>query len=378
MKRMLYAASNMTHIRHFHLEMIEKLGERGWQVDLACRGAPEQVRGAETCIDVPFSKQISFFRNRKAIAQLRRLLKTGNYDILFCHTSLAAFFVRLVLLGRKKRPYVVNMVHGYLFDEHTNPWKRRILSAAEALAAPVTDLILTMNAWDTEYAQKEKLGKRVIRTKGLGIDFSRFPALPPDRRALRRRLDLPEDACLLVYPAEFSARKNQSFLIRLLERLPEEVCLLLPGEGALLSECRELARERGLEARVFFPGYQRELNPWLRAADISVSASRIEGLPANILEAMYCGLPVVASRIKGHTDLVREGETGFLCEGEAQWVDRLTQLTADADLRRRMGAEGMRDAAEYDRMRCTDALLRTLGIGETPVTAESGNWEYIH
>ena len=171
------------------------------------------------------------------------------------------------------------------------------------------------------------------------------------------RLGLPENDCILIYSAEFSERKNQYFLVHLLTRLPKTTCLVLPGDGVLQSACEQLAEKLGVAGRVFIPKYQKDLNPWLRAADIAVSASQIEGLPSNVLEAMYCGLPVVASRIKGHTDLIQDGETGYLCKSERQWIDSIGKLIDDGRLRRQLGEAGHQIACAYERGNCVKDIL---------------------
>ena len=73
-----------------------------------------------------------------------------------------------------------------------------------------------------------------------------------------------------------------------------------------------MASAAGLGSRVLFAGHQAEMLPWYAAADVSVTASRSEGLPFNVMESMYMGLPVVASAVKGHTDLIEDGATGLL------------------------------------------------------------------
>ena len=75
---------------------------------------------------------------------------------------------------------------------------------------------------------------------------------------------------------------------------------------------RALADGLGLTGRVLFPGQIRRMGPWYAAADAAVSASRSEGLPFNLMEAMHFGLPAVVSRVKGHTDLFENGVSGLL------------------------------------------------------------------
>ena len=97
-----------------------------------------------------------------------------------------------------------------------------------------------------------------------------------------------------MYAAEFSPRKNQAMLLRALPALPEQVCLLLPGDGVLRASCMELAATLGVEKRVVFPGHVGDMPRWYAAADAAVSASRARGCLSQ-MEAMYRGLPVVAA-----------------------------------------------------------------------------------
>lgn len=88
--------------------------------------------------------------------------------------------------------------------------------------------------------------------------------------------------------------------------------LLLAGTGALEEECKELAKLLHMETQVQFLGYVDRMGELYPLCDVSATSSRIEGLPFNVMESMACGLPVVASDIKGHRELVLPGKTGFL------------------------------------------------------------------
>ena len=311
--KVLFTASTFSHIRRFHLPYLRAMGERGWTVHVACGGAPEEIPYAERVIALPLEKSMTAPGNLRAAAMLRREIKAERYSLICANTSLAAFFTRLAVKGLRERPYVVNTVHGYLFDDDTPALRRRVLLMAEKLTARETDLLLTMNAWDYEAAKKYRLGRDIRPIAGMGVDFAALDAAgPAEGRALRKRLGVPEEAFVLVYPAEFSARKSQEVLLRAMALLPENVTLALPGAGALLERCKELARELGVDRRVIFPGEIDGMGPWYAMADAAVTASRSEGLPFNVLEALHRGLPVVASAVKGHTDLIRPGENGYL------------------------------------------------------------------
>lgn len=349
MSRVLYAASVAAHLRNFHIPYITRLIERGDEVWTLCSGgfAPE---GIARSVDLPLKKRLLSPGNLAAAFRLARLLKAERFDLICVHTSLAAFYVRLaVLLAGKGDTRVICMVHGYLFDEQTAPLRRALLLAAEKLCRRVTDRVIVMNECDRLLAEKYRLAPEIVSVPGVGVDFSRLRSA--DRDASREALGLRETDVLLLYPAEFSARKNQRFLLRALTKLPENVFLALPGEGALREACRREAENVGVSARVFLPGQVGDLSSWLAAADICVSASRYEGLPFNVMEGMYAGRPIVASRIKGHTDLVTDGVGGFLFGfgDEEEFIDCIRTLMKDPELRRIMGEKNRRLVRKFGR-----------------------------
>ena len=213
-----------------------------------------------------------------------------------------------------------------------------------------TDLVLTMNRWDYELAKKHRLGQTVAQIPGVGVDFSRFDRVPPGaRRRLRKERGVPEDAFVLIYAAEFSKRKSQKVIIQAMEHLQEQVKLILAGEGALWEDCRELVQKLGLEDRVLFPGQVRDIPAWYAMADAVVSASRSEGLPFNIMEAMYAGLPVIASNVKGHHDLITDGETGFLYPygDENAYIKQVQRLIGSNRLRQELAANAKKSVERY-------------------------------
>ena len=313
MKTVLFTASTFSHIRNFHRPYLRAFHDLGWTVHIACGGETMDIPEADAAFPLPFEKTMTAPGNFRAQGILRALMREHHYDLVCTHTSLAAFFTRRAAAGVQHRPPLINMAHGYLFDNQTPLLKKTILLTAEKLTAPQTDLLLTMNRCDFVMAKEHHLGQHIVNIPGVGVDFSRFDEVTQaDGEALRRELGLSPGDFVLVYPAEFSARKNQAMLISALPSLPERVKLVLPGNGALMDACRAQAKTLGIQDRVLFPGQRSDIPRFLRAADVAVSASRSEGLPFNIMEAMYCGLPVVASAVKGHTDLIQDGKTGLL------------------------------------------------------------------
>ncbi|QHI72070.1 glycosyltransferase [Aminipila terrae] len=352
MKKILYVASSYGHILSFHIPYIRELHEMGFQVHVAAAGAFENTESLDIPkIPVPFEKKMLSPRNAACTLQLIKLIKKERYDIISVHTTLAAFYVRMaVMLIRGTKPKVINTVHGYLFDYNTPILKRSILLWAEKLTRPATDILVVMNQQDYEIAEKNHLYKdQLFKIPGFGIDTERFSKkkveeklllfykinngnknvmAANDMKAIRRterlKFGIEENDTVLIYAAEFSKRKNQKMLIEAMMKLPQNVKLLLAGRGERLEECQRLSEQLKLNSeategmnseyrnRILFLGHVKNLEDYYYISDICVSASRIEGLPFNIMEAMSMGLPIVATNVKGHQDLIEPGINGYL------------------------------------------------------------------
>lgn len=358
--KLLFTASTYSHILNFHLPYLRHFQDLGWSVHVACGGPPALIPYTDKMLDLPFEKSMWSPRNFKAAAILRNNVRTENYTAIITHTSLAAFFTRFALLGLKQRPMVINMVHGYLFDESTPYLKQKLLLSAEQWMAPQTDLLLTMNQWDFETARRYHLGETIVHIPGIGVDFSKIDKTNSTSRArLRETYRIASNAFVLIYAAEFSKRKSQAVLIHAMQQLPDNVILVLAGDGALRQECQELAHHLGVENRVLFPGYIQNMPDWYAAADAAVSASRSEGLPFNIMEAMYAGLPVVASGVKGHLDLIEDGTTGLLYPyGNANvCAAQILRLLGSETLMQTMADQARENVKQYGIDRVLPAVL---------------------
>ena len=349
--KILFTASSYEHIRHFHLPYLRIFSDMGWRVHVGCAGVPDNIPYAEKTFCLPFRKSLCSVSNFYSAYLLRNIIEDERYSLISTHTSLAAFFTRLSLQGKSKgRPKLVNTVHGYLFDENTHFLKRNLLLYAEKMMAENTDLIMVMNHADESIARENALCSRIARIPGMGVLFSRFDdAEFGEKEAARQKLSIPVNAFVMIYPAEFSKRKNQEFLIRAMPRLPDNVILILPGSGVYRDKCYQLAENLRLLNRVRFPGHVRDVGAWFTAADVSVSASRIEGLPFHVIEAMHMGLPVIASDVKGNQDLIQHETNGLLYPfgNESRFTDSVLRLMSDSTLRQNLSKRAKNDAECY-------------------------------
>lgn len=353
--KILYIASTFIHIKHFHIPYLEELVRQGFDVEVVACGDPSLVPSGCKTHCVSFQKEMLSLKNIKTAFEIAKIIESQGIDIIYVHTSLAAFFTRLgVFLTKRKPKLVINMVHGYLFDNRSSFLKRSIMLLAEKITKPMTNVIMVMNQEDYEIAKRNNLCKGNVHfVDGIGVDFSRFPSkLSKEVIAIRNSYGFDDSQFLLVYAAEFSKRKNQQFLIRAVAKLREDGCsvkLLLLGDGALMNNCKQQVKELHLQSEVIFVGYTPETSMYYQMSDACVSSSRSEGLPFNIMEAMASGLPIVATRVKGHTDLVEHGENGFLFEIDSleQCVSQIKLLHDNSELRTKMGKANAARSSKY-------------------------------
>lgn len=168
-----------------------------------------------------------------------------------------------------------------------------------------------------------------------------------DVELFRPRVSATGDGPLqLLFVGRLTRQKGVDVLIKSLHLIKEEVSIeaQMVGDGDKRSELEMLVKQLGLKDRVTFLGWRtrEEIPTYYQRADIFVLPSRDEGMPNVVLEAMACGLPVIATRIAGNEELVREGETGLLvpCENSLALAQALAKLSGDEALRKRMGEAG--------------------------------------
>lgn len=317
MPKVLICASTSVHIKNFHLPYLEFFKRQGFETHVAVPDGAS-MEHADLVYSIPVTKSFFSISNLKAALTLRKIIRENRYEIILTHTALAGAVCRLgVVLAGKRNTGVIHTVHGYLFYKGCGILKKLFCYIPEYLLRGVTDCLITMNEEDTKTAQKlVKKGGTVIKVSGMGVDPKRFqPADRAEKEFLRAKLSIPENTYTLVYAAEFSKRKNHIELIQAMKAVVEkrpEVLLLLCGSGALQDNIESEAMKLGLTKNIRFLGWQEKMNEIYKACDLAVSSSLSEGMPFSIIEAQLCTLPVVASKIKGHTDLIEHGANGLL------------------------------------------------------------------
>ena len=324
-KKILICASRVSHIHNFHIPYIEYFKNKGFQVDIAVQGISESPL-IDNCYDVKFTKNPFSPDNLNTVKFLKRIMSENEYDIVYSNATLAGATARLAVMGLKKKPYFVHISHGYMFGEK-NGLKSKIYLLAEKLTRNVTDSLVVMNKEDFSLAKKYKLGKKLYFIYGMGLVEERFPEISSEKRnEIRKSMGVSESEKMLLCVGEFSKRKNQTAIIYAFERLLKKhknIKLVFAGEGDMLETCREMVQSLEIDRNIRFLGQVKDISYLYRCSDILVTASKMEGLPFNVMEALYCRVPVIATDIKGHSDPIENRKNGLLASDIYAGLDEI-------------------------------------------------------
>ena len=309
-------------------------------------------------------REISPLRDLLATFRLARIMRELRPQILHTHTAKAGAVGRAaaLLAGRARPPIVVHTFHGHVLRGYFGRFWTGVFRTLERLLARPTDVLVAVSPEVRDELVAMGIGPEskfaVIR---LGIQLEERVAIDPATRAETRRvMGIGDDRFVVGWIGRMTGVKRTDDVLRAVRLLRDrgvDACLCMVGDGPDRNQVEQLAGELGIVRHCLFPGYQEEVGQFFSAFDVFVLPSGNEGTPVTAIEALAGGCPVVATRVGGVPDVVRDGEDGFLVEPGAvdELAERLAQLAADPKLRARMGASGRdRVVARYSVPRLID------------------------
>ena len=311
-------------------------------------------------------------------------------------------FLRLVLLLRRLRPSIVHsrnwgafdavvaarlagvpsVIHGEHGREATDPdGLDRRRNRARRLLAPLVSRFVTVSAdlhrW---LVTTVKVTPEKVLTIHNGVDVSRFTA--GDRRAGREILGLPSQRVVVGAVGRLDPVKDHAKLIEAfaaLHAVRRDTELVIVGEGPSRLDLERRIVELGLTGHVHLLGLRRDVPVLLRGFDVFVLPSLAEGISNTVLEAMASGLPVVATRVGGNTELVEDGATGTLvtARDSRALADAIRAYVEDSALRARHGDAGRRRALEHFTIDNMADAYRALYTSVAPDSVSPPPWRPV-
>ena len=320
MKKVLFTATVDSHIRQFHLPYLKWFKEHGYEVHVATNGN-EEIPFCDVKYKISFERSPIKINNLKAIHNLKKIIEKEKFDIIHCHTPMGSVVTRVAAIkARKKyRTKVIYTAHGFHFFKGAPLINWIIYYPVEKVCARWTDCLITITDEDYKFAQKHLKAQNVEHVKGVGMDAERLrkELTQEEKDKFRKKIGIKKEDIVFSYIAELNANKNQILLIKIIQELKKEqpnIKLLLIGNGKFKKQYQQYIKDEKLENEVQLLGRRRDINELLSIANIYLASSKREGLPINVMEAMYKGLPIIATDNRGHRELIKNGVNGYICE----------------------------------------------------------------
>lgn len=328
-KKALIIASMASMIDNFNRKNIEILSDMGYEITLAANFKSEDSNSLEKnqrfysemkakgykVVHIDFSRKLSNIGlQMRSIKQVKKLMER-RFDIVHCHSPICSIITRLSFQKYRKayNSKLLYTAHGFHFYKGAPKKNWLLYYPAEKICSYMTDTLITINKEDYALAKKKMKAKNVAYLPGIGVDLKKFQvtARGDKENDLRLELECDSDDIMLLSVGELSERKNHEVVIKALaemrkNKLPyaKNIKYYIVGKGHLEQYLNDLVCQCHLESSVKLLGFRDDVYNLLSAADIFVFPSVQEGLPVALMEAMASGLPCIASKIRGNTDLI--------------------------------------------------------------------------
>lgn len=346
--RVLILATTAYMIERFNMINIKLLQEMGYTVDVACNfeyGNPMSKESLENfraelkalgveAMQLPVNRRIyDICGNGGALLKTIKLMRMRHYSFVHCHTPVGSVIARAAagLTGTR----AIYTAHGFHFFDGAPRINWLLYYPVEKLLSYLTDVLITINREDYERARACFGMKRLEYVPGIGIDTAGFNSCMDEAMCIstRRELGIADDAMMVLMVGELSKRKNHISVLRAVAELKasesftvqgksRKLCICIAGTGVYSEYFEHFIQDKHLQNEVRLLGYREDMLKLYRAADAFLFPSYQEGLSAALMEAMACGLPAAASRIRGNTDLIdKEGGILFDVGREPRRID---------------------------------------------------------
>lgn len=356
MKKVLFVASVASHIESFHIPYIKWFKEHGFIVDVAARmDIDNPIEYCDKFIDIPFERSPYSKGNISAYKALKAVIYNGQYNIIHCHTPMAAALTRLAARKMRKNGLtIIYTAHGFHFFRGAPLLGWLLYYPAEKFLSRFTDIIITINKEDfLSITDLNFKCKDSYIVPGVGVNTeSVIDSNDETKKKLRKSYGYSDNDFILFYAAEFIKRKNHRLIIEQLPALRKKIPnikILLAGRGELLVEIKKLAEHLGVSRYVDFLGFRRDIPELVAMSDVGVSFSLQEGLGITVAEDMFAGLPVVVSYDRGHKEMVIDGFNGYFFDisKPEQFTDKIYELYRYPEKRILMGLNAKKSIQKF-------------------------------
>jgi glycosyltransferase involved in cell wall biosynthesis len=306
-------------------------------------------------VSVPeIQREVSAVHDLRSALRVAALIREERPHVLHTHTAKAGAIARAaaILAGNARPPVVVHTFHGHVLKGYFDPARTAFFRRVEQALARTADVLVAVSPEvrdelvDLGVAPREKFA--VVR---LGIPLEERLADATADSDYRALYGIPKRAFVVGWVGRMTGVKDTGAVLEIVRSARThgvDAVLCMVGDGPDRTRLEQLAHELGIARACYFVGYQEDVAGYYRLFDAFVLPSVNEGTPVSAIEALASGTPVVANRVGGVPDVVRDGLDGFLVDpGDVTSAGaKLAVLAGDNGLRKKMGRAGRRRVLE--------------------------------
>ena len=295
-------------------------------------------------------------------AHIRRTVR--QYSVQAAHVRFFDYFTAVLWMSRLAGIRTVIFTEANSGEWKSSGVKARIVRLRTAVMCRPLSKVIAISRFIAERLTALGVRNRITSVVYNGIDLSAFR---PDRGAredTRRQIGADSGTVVLCFASVLLPWKRPEIAVRVcaeLHRRGKDVRLLMAGDGPQRQPLERQAQELNVAAQVCWLGYQSDLPRWFAGADVFLHTALGEAFGNVLVEAMACGLPVVATRSGAAPELVVEGESGFLVSAGPKEVEELAdavqRITGDPDRYKAMAVSAVKQAGTFSLERCVTGTL---------------------
>ncbi|NCB09598.1 MAG: glycosyltransferase, partial [Bacteroidia bacterium] len=272
--KMLMTASVASMIDLFNMDNIRLLLSGGYEIHVAANfqcgniTSRERVDHFKTQLsalgikvfDIPIPRNIFAFRQiASSVRMFQKLYSENEYRMIHCHSPIGGVLARICAkkIREKNETKMIYTAHGFHFYKGASLWNWLTYYPIERYCSHYTDVLITINQEDFEFAKKHLCAEKNVYVQGVGVDLSRFETQTGKRNELREKLCIPEDAFTVITVGEINKNKNQKVIISAVAKLERNVHYILAGFGLKEQKLRRLAEKLGIAEKVHFLGFRQ-------------------------------------------------------------------------------------------------------------------------
>ncbi len=359
--KVLHIAQSNGGVAEYLKMFFKHIDKSTFQLDLLCS---KQYKAEEKYFDklgytitlIDMERDICLLKDFNTMLKTVAYIKKSKPEIIHLHSSKAGALGRMAyVLGRLtfqfKRITIIYNPHGWAFDMDTSSIKKFLYKTIEKICAIFTDKIVVISEYEKRCALSCKICKSdKIKVIYNGIDLNKY-SQSYDKVKELNKLSIPSNSFIIGMVGRLTSQKSPYTFVSIaneIKKMYKDAYFILVGDGELKEETEKLIRKNKLEKSFLITGWTEDVPRYVSLFDIALLTSKWEGFGLVLAEYMVMSKPIVASRVGGVLDIIKDGYNGMLADVDCvnEFVDKIIRIKTNEDIYKTLIINGHKYATE--------------------------------